>query len=75
MTVEALAMDFYGTLVHEDDAVIASICDAGGASATASRPAPADITARWSAAFQRASENAFGDAIESQRRHGRNTPR
>jgi hypothetical protein len=46
--VAALVLDFYGTVVHEDDTVIAAICAQMAATLTAPVPV-SDIARQWSA--------------------------
>jgi len=63
--VRALLVDVYGTLVEEDDAVIASIVDRiAEASAGAD---PRRIAARWNERFSALCAAAHGDAFRSQR--------
>ncbi|MGB3327447.1 MAG: HAD-IA family hydrolase, partial [Thermomicrobiales bacterium] len=73
MTMRGLLLDFYGTLVHEDDDVIAGICEQVRMAIPAgpSRP-PADaIGARWWDQFREACATALGATFVSQREVGR----
>lgn len=63
---DALLLDFYGTLVAEDDAQIASIV-ARVAEASPERPAPASVAQRWNALFAQGCAAAHGARFRAQR--------
>ncbi|MCP4100601.1 MAG: HAD family hydrolase [Lentisphaerae bacterium] len=64
---EAVLLDFYGTVVHEDDVVIDQICktisQTAGAQAT-----PNEIGSCWWATFSDAFGHSHGDNFQTQRR-------
>ena len=62
----ALLLDFYGTLVEEDDAVIARIV-AEICAASPLAPAPAEVAARWNARFAASCAEAHGARFRRQR--------
>ena len=62
----ALLVDFYGTLVAEDDALIARIAD-GIARASQSSASPSDVRAHWNRHFRRLCTESFGDRFAKQR--------
>ncbi len=63
--IEALVLDYYGTLVHEDDAVISRTCVAIAATARAA-VSPSEVASRWRTLFV-AECQGTGDAFVSQR--------
>ena len=63
---DALLLDFYGTLVAEDDAQIAAIA-ARVAAASPEQPTPGQVSARWSQLFARACAAAHGPEFRPQR--------
>lgn len=65
--VDALLLDFYGTVVHEDDVVIDQIC--GSICRSASVPAtPKEVGRYWWATFSEIFTHSHGDAFQTQRR-------
>ena len=65
--VDAVLLDFYGTVVHEDGVVIDQICAAISQSATV-RATPREIGSYWWAEFSDAFERSHGGDFETQRR-------
>ena len=64
--VAALMLDFYGTVVHEDDAVLAAICTQ--VASTLTEPVPVrDIARRWSGWFADECASSAGQTFKSQR--------
>lgn len=64
--VDAVLLDFYGTVVHEDDLVIDEICMT--ISQSADVPAkPRDIGSYWWAVFSDAFRRSYGDEFRPQR--------
>lgn len=64
--VEALMLDFYGTVVHEDGPVIAGICER--AAASVGHAVVVDWVARlWATAFAAECGGSFGATFKSQR--------
>jgi 2-haloalkanoic acid dehalogenase type II len=63
---DALLLDFYGTLVAEDDAQIAAIT-ARVAAASPERPTAAQVSGRWSQLFARGCAAAHGAQFRTQR--------
>ena len=65
MSIKALFVDFYGTVVHEDGVVIKEItkmiCDTGKADE------PSEVGAFWWKDFQSMFMNSYGDSFETQR--------
>jgi hypothetical protein len=62
--IDALLLDFYGTVVHEDDVVINQICE------TTSRAAPTQATPKeigryWWTAFSDAFKHSHGTHFET----------
>ena len=66
MKYEALFLDFYGTLVHEDDDVIAQIVQKISA-ASPGNPDTKDIASFWWSTFRSLFENSFLDTFQTQR--------
>ena len=64
--IEAVLLDFYGTLVHEDDVVVDRICTAIGRSAD-SAPPPQEVRRYWSTVFAAAIEDSHGPRFRTQR--------
>ena len=64
MAFRAVLLDFYGTLVEEDDAVIARIVRRIASETAAD---PADLGRRWSASFAGACASAHGERFRTQR--------
>ncbi len=65
--VDAVLLDFYGTVVHEDDVVIDQICSTISESATVAAT-PREIGSYWWAVFSDAFKRSYGDNFETQRR-------
>jgi 2-haloalkanoic acid dehalogenase type II len=63
---EALLLDFYGTVVHEDDDVVASICRVI-ADSSAGGVGPSDIGRVWWASFSELCMASHGDRFATQR--------
>lgn len=64
--VTALMLDFYGTVVHEDDDAVAAICER--VASTLARPVPAvDIGRQWSAGFADECGSSVGPTFKTQR--------
>ena len=66
MQYEALFLDFYGTLVYEDDRVIANIVQKI-ASASPVQPDPATVASFWWSSFRGLFDNSFSTSFQSQR--------
>lgn len=64
MAFRAVLLDFYGTLVEEDDAVIARIVERIASAAGAD---PLEVGRRWSESFAAACASAHGERFRSQR--------
>jgi 2-haloacid dehalogenase len=64
--IAALLLDIYGTIVHEDDAVISAICEQV-ALTTPLAVSATDIAKRWADAFAQECSASFGDGFKSQR--------
>ena len=64
MHYRVLFLDFYGTLVAEDDAVISSICSSFPNS---TKDAGRWFGNRWSEIFAESCRNCFADAFQTQR--------
>jgi 2-haloacid dehalogenase len=64
--VAALMLDFYGTVVHEDDSVISAICEQVASEAT-SGVSVGDIAQQWARLFAQECAGSFGDTFKSQR--------
>ena len=62
----ALLLDFYGTLVDEDDAIVARIA-AQVASASPRRPSPREVSHVWSTSFAALCADAHGASFRTQR--------
>ncbi|WP_435921488.1 HAD family hydrolase [Paenibacillus sp. DYY-L-2] len=66
MSVKAIFLDFYGTLVHEDDEIIPLICKEVRQNAVE----PCDIKeigSHWWQGFSNLFQNSYGDSFRSQR--------
>ncbi|WP_236706565.1 HAD family hydrolase, partial [Frankia sp. ACN1ag] len=63
----AILLDFYGTVVAEDDDVVAAVCRSIEQTATARVRNPATIGRYWSDAFARLCAAATGPAFATQR--------
>ena len=59
-------LDFYGTVVHEDDPVADEICDVISRTSPGD-PAPAAIATYWADAFCSACGQSFGPSFQNQR--------
>ena len=66
MRYKALFLDFYGTLVHEDDAIIADINKKMSVCSKAGNP-PREIGAYWRAEFWQLLDNSHGADFKTQR--------
>lgn len=66
MPVKAIFLDFYGTLVHEDDDVLPIIYEQVRATATASCEA-SDIGRYWWGSVSRMYRDSYGDRFKTQR--------
>jgi 2-haloacid dehalogenase/putative hydrolase of the HAD superfamily len=64
--VDAITLDFYGTVVHEDDLVISGICDRV-ASSVAHMVDTTGIATRWSNCFTQECADSFGRQFRTQR--------
>lgn len=64
-----LLLDFYGTLVHEDDEIVSGICEQIQRSAGVTTT-PQEIGRYWWMSFSRLFQQAYGDTFRSQRRLG-----
>lgn len=63
--IRGILLDFYGTVVDEDDDTIARICDTiAGSHGTLT---PAEVGSSWSASFASATASAVGAAFKNQR--------
>lgn len=60
---QAVLLDVYGTLVHEDDAVLGPICERVAGLANVRAPVVADL---WWRLFREASEGSYGDDFRLQ---------
>lgn len=65
--VEAVLLDFYGTVVHEDDVVVDQICTTISQAATVS-VTPQEVGSYWWSVFSEAFKHSFGDSFQTQRR-------
>lgn len=63
---EALLLDFYGTIVHEDDTVIDQICATISESAATKTPV-SEINQYWWTVFSDAFEQSYGPNFQAQR--------
>lgn len=63
---QALLLDFYGTVVQEDDAVVVSVCRRIADSSPLG-PTPAEVGERWSQVFREMCAEGFGSKFQSQR--------
>lgn len=66
MKYKALFLDFYGTLVHEDDEVIATITQSISLHSILQNK-PKEIGAYWWSEFRRLFENSYGVNFKTQR--------
>lgn len=69
MKYRAIFIDFYGTLVHEDDEVIPLICERVRASAV-ENSSVREIGGYWWKAFLQLSEDCYGTSFREQRKIG-----
>ncbi|GAA3404044.1 HAD family hydrolase [Paenibacillus hodogayensis] len=67
--MKAIFLDFYGTLVHEDDAIIPLICEQIKAGSGCDCDVK-DIGTFWWKAFSTKVRDSFGDSFKSQRAIG-----
>jgi 2-haloacid dehalogenase/putative hydrolase of the HAD superfamily len=63
---DAVLLDFYGTVVHEDDAVVAEICGLIS-EASPGGPSPAEIAGFWWTTYSKLVLGSHGSVFESQR--------
>jgi hypothetical protein len=73
-TLRALLVDFYGTLVQDDDVVVAMICR-DVAAELGERVTATEVARRWSGAFVAACEAAYGPHFRRQREAARSSLR
>lgn len=66
MRYKAIFLDFYGTLVYEDDDAISQITRRISL-ASPNQPAPKDITSFWWKTFSSLLENSFHETFQTQR--------
>lgn len=59
-------LDFYGTVVHEDDVIITKICSLISHSSPG-QPPPTDIASYWWTSFTSACRRSHGDGFRTQR--------
>ena len=64
--IEVVLLDFYGTVVHEDDVVIDQICETISRSAS-DAPAPGEVGRYWWSIFYDAFEQSHGISFRTQR--------
>lgn len=64
--IEAVLLDFYGTVVHEDDVVIDQICTTISRSASGAPP-PIEVGRYWWSVFSAAFEQSHGSGFRLQR--------
>jgi 2-haloalkanoic acid dehalogenase type II len=69
MSIKAVFLDFYGTLVHEDDEIIPVICEQIRASTDLNCEIK-DIGSYWWNVFSAAFRKSYGDAFQTQRSLG-----
>lgn len=69
MKIKAMFLDFYGTLVHEDDDIIPLICKHVQAG-SADNCRIEDIGKYWWRVFSRMFQNSFGESFKTQRELG-----
>ena len=62
----AILLDFYGTVVKEDDAQMESICNEV-TEASAKQVSPKDVSARWSRVFDEMCVESYGEDFRTQR--------
>ncbi len=65
--VDVVLLDFYGTVVHEDDVVIDQICKTISRSAEV-HATPREIGSYWWATFSDGFKSSYGDGFQTQRR-------
>lgn len=65
MAIKALFLDFYGTIVHEDDDIIPGICRVVQ-QASAAQCSASDIGAYWWKVFMEKFHNSYGPTFETQ---------
>lgn len=63
---QALLLDFYGTVVHEDHAILAAICDQVAA-ASPLGAAAAEVSACWGGLYRGLCATSYGHAFRTQR--------
>lgn len=66
MSIQAIFLDFYGTLVHEDDDIIPLICEKIKETAAVECDI-SDISRYWWNVFSRMFQNSYGESFKSQR--------
>jgi 2-haloalkanoic acid dehalogenase type II len=69
LTIKAAFLDFYGTVVHEDDEIIPVICDRIQKTAAVECTIP-DIGKYWWVSFSRMFHDSYGNTFETQRTLG-----
>ncbi|MCL6605335.1 MAG: HAD family hydrolase [Paenibacillus sp.] len=69
MKFKAIFLDFYGTLVHEDDDIIPVICEEIKSN-TSVECSPREIGSHWWNEFSNIFRNSYGDSFKSQREIG-----
>jgi len=69
MSIKAIFLDFYGTLVHEDDEIIPLICEKIKAGSNDECEIK-DIGSYWWQTFSRMFQNSYGDSFRTQRNLG-----
>jgi FMN phosphatase YigB (HAD superfamily) len=69
MSAKAIFLDFYGTLVHEDDDIIPPICEQIKA-CTDKECSTKDLSKYWWKMFSIKFRNSFGDTFKTQRELG-----
>ncbi|MBA2937133.1 HAD family hydrolase [Paenibacillus sp. CGMCC 1.16610] len=69
MTIKAVFLDFYGTLVHEDDEIIPDICEQIKSSSESICEID-EIGKFWWNVFSDAFRNSYGDTFQTQRTLG-----
>ncbi|WP_010274219.1 HAD family hydrolase [Paenibacillus senegalensis] len=67
MKPKAIFLDFYGTLVHEDDDIIPVICEEIRLSSTKPESSVTEIAAYWWKSFSALMTGSIGTAFETQR--------
>jgi 2-haloacid dehalogenase/putative hydrolase of the HAD superfamily len=69
MSIKVIFLDFYGTLVHEDDDIIPLICEQIKAGSNVECHIK-DIGKYWWQVFSRMFQNSFGESFKTQRELG-----